>query len=245
MARLTFERDGGLQLQVSRRDDHVHRPVRQTGLSIDHAEPPRAPVHLDAHRAIRGIDPHAHAAVGIALAVEAGVDGIEHCSFQVEDGIRAEQALIERIAAQQIGVAPTIGRPPWSPTPPQFAARREARMEVIARMHRAGVKLVTGTDAGIAGVPHDSAPWGIRAFAEAGLSNAEALRAGTSAAAESCGIAERKGTIAPGRDADLLAVGGNPLDDLAAIHDVRAVFRAGIPVVGGAMTAAEAVTRAH
>jgi imidazolonepropionase-like amidohydrolase len=185
----------------------------------------------EAHRLNKRLTAHAHATAGIELAVEAGVDGIEHCSFQVEDGLRAEQSLIERIAAARIAVAPTIGRPAWSPMPPAFAARMEQRRAIIGRMHRAGCVLVTGTDAGIAGVPHDAAPWQVRAFADAGLSNAEAIRTATAVAAEAAGIGERKGTIAAGKDADLLAVAGNPLESLAAIHDVRAVFRAGLRVV--------------
>jgi imidazolonepropionase-like amidohydrolase len=184
----------------------------------------------EAHRLGRKLTAHGHGASGIARAVEARVDGIEHCSFQVENGIHADQALIDRIAAYRIAVAPTIGRPPGRPLPPVMEARREARNEVLQRMHRAGCFFVVGTDAGIRDVPHDSAPWAIRAFAEVGLSNVQALRTGTSNAAIACGIADRKGTLAPGTDADLLVVGGNPLQDLAALHDVRAVYRAGVPV---------------
>jgi imidazolonepropionase-like amidohydrolase len=184
----------------------------------------------EAHRLGKKLTAHAHGAEGVALAVEAGADGIEHCTFQVADGIAADQGVIERIAAQGIACAPTIGRPPWHPLPPQTAARREARMRLIERMHRAGVRLVTGTDAGITGVPHDSATWGVRAFTAAGLSNVEALRTATSVAAEACGIAERKGRLAPGMDADMFAVGGDPLVDLNALDDVRTVFRAGVRV---------------
>ena len=121
---------------------------------------------------------------------------------------------------------------PWSPIPPGFEARREARNKVIERMHRAGVRLVTGTDAGIGGVPHDSAIWSVRAFTRAGLSNAEALQTATSVAADSCGIESRKGHLAPGMNADILAIGGDVLADLNALDDVRAVFRAGVRVVG-------------
>lgn len=185
----------------------------------------------EAHRLGKRLTAHAHAAAGIEIAVEAGVDSIEHGTFQVAEGIHADQSLIERIAAQGIAVAPTIGRPPWSPLPPGFEARREARNKVIERMHRAGVRLVTGTDAGIGGVPHDSAIWSIRAFTRAGLSNGEALQTATSVAADSCGIESRKGHLAPGMDADILAVGGDVLADLNALDHVRAVFRAGVRVV--------------
>ncbi|MGD9891776.1 MAG: amidohydrolase family protein [Dehalococcoidia bacterium] len=186
----------------------------------------------EAHRLGKKLTAHAHAAVGIKIATDAGVDSIEHGTFQVADGIHADQALIEQIAAQGIAVAPTIGRPPWSPLPPQVEARREERYKIIERMYRAGVRLVTGTDAGIGGVPHDSAIWSIRAFTRTGLSNAAALQTATSAAADSCGIENRKGHLAPGMDADILAVGGDVLADLNALDDVRAVYRAGVRVAG-------------
>jgi imidazolonepropionase-like amidohydrolase len=184
----------------------------------------------EAHRLGKKLTAHAHGAAGIARCVEAGVDGIEHCSFMVEGGIHAEQSLIERLAEQRIAVAPTIGRPLDQPLPPGFAQRREERMKVLERMYRAGVNLVAGTDAGIMGVPHDSVRHGVVAFADAGLSNVEALRTATSAAAAACGVGDRKGRLAPGYDADILVVAGNPLTDLTAIHDACAVFRAGVRI---------------
>jgi imidazolonepropionase-like amidohydrolase len=184
----------------------------------------------EAHRLGRAVTAHAHGVAGIARAVEAGVDGIEHCTFQTADGISADQEQIERIAARQIAVCPTIGRPPGSPAPRRVAARRDARLRVLERLHRAGANLVGGTDAGIGGVPHDSLPYGVMALAEAGLSHAEAIRAATAGSAAACGLAERKGTLSVGKDADILVVGGNPLDSLTALLDVRAVFRSGVRV---------------
>ena len=184
----------------------------------------------EAHRLGRKVTAHAHGATGIARAVEVPVDGLEHCSFQVEGGIHAEQELIERIAEQRIAVCPTVGRPAGRPSPPEFEARREARMRVLERMHAAGAVLVGGTDAGISGVPHDSLPYGVQVLADVGLSHAQALAAATSVAAAACDLADHKGILTPGMDADVLAVGGNPLDSLAALHDVRAVFRAGVRV---------------
>jgi imidazolonepropionase-like amidohydrolase len=70
-------------------------------------------------------------------------------------------------------------------------------------------------------------PYGIGVLAHAGMTNAEALSAGTAVAAAACGLGDRKGSLAPGRDADLLVVGGDPLADIAALLDVRAVYRAG------------------
>jgi imidazolonepropionase-like amidohydrolase len=184
----------------------------------------------EAHRLGRKVTAHAHGAPGIARAVEARVDGIEHCSFQTADGPRPDPAIIERLAAQGTEVCPTVGRPPGNALPPEWAARQEARMRLLEQMHRAGVKLVGGTDAGIMGVPHDSLPYGVEILSRAGLGAAGALAAATSVAAAACGLAERKGRLRPGMDADILAVRGNPLDGLAALRDVAAVFRGGVRV---------------
>jgi imidazolonepropionase-like amidohydrolase len=190
----------------------------------------------ESHRLGRGVTAHAHGAEGIAAAVEAGVDGIEHCLFRVADGIHADQRLIDRIAERQIAVCPTLGIRPGSVSAEMLARSPmgrvlEAFAAVLDRMHHAGVRLVAGTDAGIfPGKPHDVLPYCIRALADAGLSNAEALSAATSVAANACSVADRKGVLTVGRDADIVAVGGNPLADLAALHDVQAVFRAGVRV---------------
>lgn len=229
----------GVREHVKRRCDVIK--VMATGGHMTPGTNPLAPQFTvqelraaveEAHRLEKRLTAHAHATVGIELAVAAGVDGIEHCSFQAGDAIVAPQALIEAIAAAGIAAALTIGRAPGGPAvSPQFERQREERRRTVGRMHAAGVKLIVGTDAGIRGVPHDSGVWAIRAFADAGLSHYDALRCATAVAADGLGIAPRKGTIAAGKDADLVAVGGDPLADLAAIHDVRAVFRRGVRVV--------------
>jgi imidazolonepropionase-like amidohydrolase len=186
----------------------------------------------EAHRLGRKLTAHAHGPAGIAVAVEAGVDGIEHCSFRVEGGRHAEPWLVNRIAEQQIAVCPTVGLAPGALRRPEAAEFVESFAPVLESMHRAGVRLVAGTDAGVApGKPHDVLPHGIRVLAQAGMTNAEALRAATSVAAAACGVGERKGSLAPGMVADILGVGGDPLADLGVLLDVRAVFRAGQRVV--------------
>jgi len=100
-----------------------------------------------------------------------------------------------------------------------------------AALHRAGARIVCGTDAGVGpNKPHDVLRYGVSNFATIGMSNAEALRANTSVAAEVCGLGERKGAISIGKDADLLAVAGDPLDNISCIEDVRAVFVKGKPI---------------
>jgi len=75
--------------------------------------------------------------------------------------------------------------------------------------------------------PHDVLRWGPQVLTSAGFTGAEALRAVTSVAATACRVGDRKGRIAPGYDADLLAVDGDPLTDANALREVVAVFRAG------------------
>jgi imidazolonepropionase-like amidohydrolase len=173
----------------------------------------------EAHRLNRQLTAHAHGPSGIAAAVEAGVDCIEHCSFRVDGGRAPDSALIARIAERGIVVSPTVGA---------AGPLLESFVPILDEMHRAGVRLVASTDAGISPQrPHDALPHAVAFLARAGLSNAEALAAATSVAAEVCRVGDRKGALRVGLDADLLAVGGDPLRDLAALLDVRAVFRAG------------------
>jgi Imidazolonepropionase and related amidohydrolases len=105
-------------------------------------------------------------------------------------------------------------------------------------MHDEGVRLVCCSDAG-AGPrkPHGVLPRGVIHFGSIGLTSAEALASATTVAAQACGIADRKGRVAAGYDADLLAVAGNPLQRLEALLDVRAVFRLGRAVRLGEETA--------
>ena len=70
-------------------------------------------------------------------------------------------------------------------------------------------------------------PYGIADIITAGFTPVQALRSATSVAAQACGLAAAKGRIAPGLDADILAVHGNPLIDIAALCQVAAVYRLG------------------
>jgi imidazolonepropionase-like amidohydrolase len=184
----------------------------------------------EAHHQGLPVTVHAHSARSIADAVAAGVDGIEHATFMTADGVDAPEALIRAIATQRIAVGWTVGLLPGQrgTAPPQIASRMAALIANRRRLHESGAMLVAGSDAGVSPAkPHDVLPYAPEDLAAVGLSPAEILRAMTSQAAQACGLGHRKGRIAPGFDADILAIDGNPLDDLAAIRRPRAVYAGG------------------
>lgn len=186
----------------------------------------------EAHAAGLPVAAHAHGLDGIAAAVDAGVDGLEHCGFWVPDGVDADPRLVARIAAAGIAVCPTLGIVPGSPDPPPPVQARWPLMEKVwGLLHAAGVRLLAGTDGGIATAkPHGATAYAVAGLHQVGLSPVEALRAATSSAAAACGLAGRKGVLAPGADADVIAVEGDPLADLDCLTRVRAVVRAGVMV---------------
>ena len=175
------------------------------------------------------ITAHAHGPQGIADAVAAGVDGVEHASFFTEDGVEPDWRTVEAMVKAGTFVGATEALlPEGAMIAPHMARRLEQRSVNFVRMHGEGLRLVCASDSGVSPLkPHGVLPLGIIHFGSIGLTNADALRSATTVAAEACGIADRKGRIAAGYDADLLAVAGNPLHRLEALLDVQAVFRMG------------------
>lgn len=179
-----------------------------------------------AHSVGKPVTAHAHGGAGIADAVRAGVDGIEHGTFLTADGAAADWATVQMMVEEGVYVGVTAGRlPHGAPLSSRVAAARA----LLPRMHREGVRLVCSSDAGVvAEKPHNCLPRGLGDFkAYAELSPAEVIASVTSLAAQSCGIGDRKGMIVAGYEADLLAVVGDPEKDLQALGAVSAVFRAG------------------
>lgn len=207
----------------------------------------------EAHRHGRLTAAHCTAAEGVQNCLDAGVDMIIHCIFNEPDGsYRYRPDLVERLASAKAWVNPTLyvqragierlgaARAREGRLTPELAAeldrqRRalDVRIEAVGRMAAAGVRMTAGSDS----------PWGwyapgefvreIAMLAEAGLSNAEAIVAATSGAAESIGAGAVAGRLAPGRPADVLVVRADPTRDLAALWDVLDVWQAGQRVSRG------------
>jgi imidazolonepropionase-like amidohydrolase len=172
---------------------------------------------------------HAHATTGIRRALRAGVDTIEHCSFVEPDGaVRPDLALVEQIAASGTFVCPATTRSAVT------LARLWGRDAVapIALLHRNGVRLIAGSDAGIIHVEHARYVDALQAMVALGLPPEAVLQAATAEAASALGLGDLTGSLTVGRAADLLVVAGDPRHDLSALRNVRLV------VSGGTVSAA-------
>lgn len=189
----------------------------------------------EAHRYGLPVTAHAHSAEAIANLVEAGVDGIEHASFLTESGVHAPDDLVVALAARRITIGATAGTLPGTAPPPWIAQLMPALVANLRRVYEAGAPILLGTDAGIGTIkPHGVLRYAIPWLLKIGMTNAEALEAGTSSAADRCGVGERKGRLAAGYDADIVAVDGDPLRDLTTLERPRAVYVRGTRVDLGA-----------
>ena len=208
--------------------------------------------HDEAHRFGKLTAAHCANAAGVENALEAGIDMIIHCVFEDEFGrYEWRQDLADRLAAAGAWVNPTLhvvragihaaethirqtgGTPQEIASLDASKRSLENRMEATGRLAKMGVHVTAGSDS----------PWShyapglfvheVEILAEAGLSNADALVSATSGAATSVGVGGEAGLLAEGRQADVLVVDGNPLEDLAQLWKVRDVFLAGQRVQRG------------
>ena len=196
-----------------------------------------------AHSAGLPVTAHAHALAAVQVAVQAGVDGIEHCSCLTAKGVVVPEELLTALVERGIFVGGFIPMPTMdlSKAPPAIREmlRRQGitpeqmyaiRLNWLGGLHRAGVRLVTGPDSGIGSlIPHGSVPNAIAFLIDAGVSTTDALTAATSLAATSCGLADRKGLLRQGFDADVIVSGGDLRRTTGALGDPRCV------VLGGAV----------
>jgi imidazolonepropionase-like amidohydrolase len=198
-----------------------------------------------AHAAGLPVTAHAHGTPSVEQAIAVGVDGIEHCTCVTDRGFgQVSDASLAALAASEIAVCPTIGvdtRLMKLPPPPLQAMldrmgltaeqMLQDRWEFVGRLHREGVRLVSGVDSGI-GPPkrHGTLPFAVCELITAGLAAAEALATATSAAAAACGVGATKGRLAVGQHADLLVVDGDLEHDMSALLRPHAVHVHGVPV---------------
>jgi imidazolonepropionase-like amidohydrolase len=167
---------------------------------------------------------HAHGNEGIAAAVRAGVASIEHGSVMSDATI----ALMKQRGTYLVPTAYLLDAIPLDQLPPQIRAKAEAVIPRAKDTHRrairAGVRVAFGTDAAV--YPHGQNARELKTYVDYGMTPLQAIRTATLNAADLLGVTDR-GALAAGKLADLIAVPGNPLEDVRALEHVSWVMQGG------------------
>lgn len=185
----------------------------------------------EARKAHRVAAIHAEGEEGIATAIEAGADTIEH-------GNQLTRELAETMARRGIFLVPTLA---WffnvaeAQPGPAFDAEyvrkgrmmAEASARAIALAKSAGVRIAAGTDTGAPLVPHSSVRREIELLVRLGLTPHEAIQSATRVAAEALRLDRVIGTLEAGKLADVIAVGGDPTANPGTLYDLRLVMKDG------------------
>jgi imidazolonepropionase-like amidohydrolase len=176
----------------------------------------------EAHRIGKKVAAHAIGSDGIAAALRAGVDTIEH-------GHGLTEALMDEMARRGICWVPTITvgvyvAPGRSGNWPKMA---ELQRENFPKAIKKGVKIALGTDAGGFDWKALNEAKEFEYYVQYGMTPMQAIRAGTSTAAELLGWGDKVGTIEAGKWADIVAVSGDPLKDIKELQNVRFVMKGG------------------
>ncbi|HJU19188.1 MAG TPA: amidohydrolase family protein [Stellaceae bacterium] len=176
----------------------------------------------EAHALDRRVMCHALGGRGLKIAVEAGVDSIEHGCYLDE-----EPELLDQMAERGIFFVPTFAVYDYHRKSPQPHVRERAlalqehHVESLRRALAAGVKIAAGTDAGGHGHPKNALE--LACLVKAGMTEAQALKAATGWAAECLGMERDIGTVEKGKFADLVAVDGDPLADIASLQQAEKI----------------------
>jgi imidazolonepropionase-like amidohydrolase len=173
---------------------------------------------------------HAHGTAGMKLAVEAGVDSIEHGTFMTDEVV----GLMKQHGTYYV---PTLSAGRWvmekAKTPgyfpavviPKIALVGPAMQGTFQRAVQAGVKIAFGTDQGVAA--HGDNAQEFVYMVEAGMPPMQAIQSATAEAAKLLGQEKNLGTVEAGKFADLVAVPGDPLADIKLVRQVSFVMKAG------------------
>lgn len=237
---LSYEVSGADQIrrvvcQVVKDDGDVVKLMVSGGVNSPGLEPGPCELNEDeisaaiqtAHSFGRKVAGHAHGNTAIRLAVEAGIDSIEHGVFMTEavmDRMKEKGTfLVPTLCAPYYAVNEGIRREPDNPDHRKSQAILGRHRDVLRRCSEKGVKIAMGTDAGCPFNPYEKAPHEMVLMTEAGLSAETALRAGTRGGAELLGLNEL-GSLEPGKRASFLALKTNPLENIEAVDDEKRVY---------------------
>jgi imidazolonepropionase-like amidohydrolase len=203
-----------------------------------------------AHSAGVPVRAHVQQAAVLDLALQAGVDSVEHVPLPFSEELKVSQmspeerlsladfpeleAQLSRMAAQRTALVPTLSVGICATRElvghPKIEARRrmcEFQLEIVGRFHELGGIVALGNDYGNPGVAPGMPLQEMKLLLEAGLSPLEVIQAGTRYAAQVCGHGDELGTLESGKLADLIIVESNPLLEVDAMSRVSLVIKDG------------------
>jgi imidazolonepropionase-like amidohydrolase len=181
----------------------------------------------EAHAWHRKVAAHCHGDAAAKMAIQAGVDSIEHGTFLKDD-------TLELMKQKGVYLVPTLFAGEWvgekaDGYPPAIAAKARAAAAQIQQMFqhavKIGVKVAFGTDSGVE--PHGLDAREFALMVAGGMAPAQALLAATAGAADLLGVADTRGTLEKGKLADIVAVPGDPLQDIRQTEKVSFVMQGG------------------
>lgn len=189
----------------------------------------------EAHMWGRKVAVHAHGAEGIKAAIKAGADSIEHASLIDDEGIRLAKAHGTYLSMDIYNDDFILAEGEKNGIEPA-SMEKERQIGKLQRANfekawKAGVKMAFGTDGGV--YPHG---WNAKQFVtmvKYGMTPMEAIRAATVSGADLMGLGDKVGRIAPGYYADIVAVSGDPIADVAVLQKVDFVMKGGVVWKGG------------
>lgn len=178
--------------------------------------------HYDAYVAV-----HAHGAIGAKRAIRAGARSIEHGSFLDDEAISMMADAGTFYSCDMYdGVWALEHGTDWpADTMRKMRESQEAVYAAFSKALERGVRITYGTDSGV--YPHELVGRQFAVYVRCGMPALEAIRSATITAAECMGWADRVGSLAPGRFADLVAVDGDPLADISILERPAAVVKGG------------------
>jgi len=173
---------------------------------------------------------HVHSAQSGRDAIRAGVDSIEHASLLTDEvlALVEEHGIALSMDVYNGTYTDTVGRQmDW----PEHILQRntdttEAQRVVFEKAYKLGITIMYGTDASIH--PHDMGAWQFKIMVERGMAPMDAIKSATSVPADHMEIADDVGAIEAGRYGDLIAVSGNPLEDMMVMRDADVVIKGGL-----------------